>query len=124
MYAHRWGYGVKARCDNVVYCQTNVMLAIPQLRPLRQLGCPFTTRAAGMERLGITCYVAKISEDNAPSLALFCDKLGFVVAKRLAPFKEIHVVAGPTQGLTQRLRTVLAGGVADGDIVYSVDHFG
>ena len=47
--------------------------------------------------------MAKISDDNAASLALFEGKLGFVTAKKLAPFHETHLVAGPAQGLPARL---------------------
>lgn len=42
--------------------------------------------------LGIDIFVAKISDSNAPSLALFTDKLGFRVAKKLSFFEETHLV--------------------------------
>ena len=56
----------------------------------------------GMERRGVAAAVAKISAGNAPSLALFA-KLGFVVAKRVPAFDVVHLVAGPAQGLRERV---------------------
>ena len=46
----------------------------------------------GASALGLRRFVAKISEDNAPSLALFSQKLGFREARRVAAFKEVHLV--------------------------------
>lgn len=43
--------------------------------------------------LGIGLFVAKISEDNAASLALF-SRLGFVEAARVPAFREVHLVRG------------------------------
>jgi len=63
-----------------------------------------------MERRGVRAAVAKISDDNAPSLALFA-KLGFVEARRLPAFGEVHLVAGPAQGLRERVYAMTA---ADG----------
>jgi RimJ/RimL family protein N-acetyltransferase len=45
----------------------------------------------GAERLGVRGFVAKISEDNAASRALFAG-LGFVEAKRVPAFAEVHCV--------------------------------
>lgn len=45
----------------------------------------------GAERLGLRRFVAKISEGNAPSRALFA-QLGFREAKRVAAFEEVHLV--------------------------------
>lgn len=56
-----------------------------------------------MVHLGITCFVAKISTSNDASIRLFTDKLGFVEAKRFDAFGEVHLVAGPAQGLRERL---------------------
>lgn len=50
--------------------------------------------------------VAKISESNAPSLALFADRLGFVECKRLACFQEVHLVCGPAQDLRGRIYAI------------------
>jgi len=61
----------------------------------------------GMERRGVAAAVAKISAGNAPSLALFA-KLGFVVAKRVPAFDEVHLVAGPAQRLRERVYDVTA----------------
>ncbi len=49
----------------------------------------------GRRVLGIHTFVAKISVDNAPSLALFTQRLGFVEASRLPAFGEVHLVRGP-----------------------------
>lgn len=58
----------------------------------------------GMESsLGITTFVAKISEDNEASINLFTNKLGFVEAKRIKAFGEVHLVCGPKQGLKERV---------------------
>jgi GNAT superfamily N-acetyltransferase len=46
----------------------------------------------GATALRLRRFVAKVSEDNAPSLTLFTAKLGFTVAKRVAAFKEVHLV--------------------------------
>ena len=43
----------------------------------------------GAERLGVRGFVAKIAEDNAASRALFAG-LGFVEAKRVPAFAEVH----------------------------------
>jgi hypothetical protein len=52
---------------------------------------------AARENLGIQAFVAKISDSNAASIALFTEKLRFVEVKKLAPFHEIHFVSsGPT----------------------------
>lgn len=48
----------------------------------------------GRRNLDISCYVAKITASNAPSIALFSHKLGFTEAKRVAAFDEVHLV-GP-----------------------------
>ena len=45
----------------------------------------------GAEGLGLRRFVAKISEGNAPSRALFA-RLGFSVARRVAAFEEVHLV--------------------------------
>jgi ribosomal protein S18 acetylase RimI-like enzyme len=57
----------------------------------------------GMEKLGITTFIAKISEDNAASINLFTSKLGFVEAKRIKAFEEVHLVCGPKQRLKERV---------------------
>ena len=44
----------------------------------------------GAEALGLRRFVAKVGEQNAPSLALFA-KLGFREAKRVAAFEEVHL---------------------------------
>lgn len=46
----------------------------------------------GATALGLRRFVAKISEDNAASLALFTQKLGFREARRVAAFQEVHLV--------------------------------
>lgn len=56
-----------------------------------------------MEKLGISTYVAKITDTNDASIALFTHKLGFVEAKRLKAFGEVHLVAGPAQSLRERI---------------------
>ena len=45
----------------------------------------------GATALGLRRFVAKISEDNAPSLALFVHKLGFREVRRVAAFGEVHL---------------------------------
>jgi hypothetical protein len=58
----------------------------------------------GATALRLRRFVAKVSEDNAPSLALFTAKLGFTVAKRVAAFKEVHLVlevGEPAEGAAQ-----------------------
>jgi RimJ/RimL family protein N-acetyltransferase len=58
----------------------------------------------GATALRLRRFVAKVSEDNAPSLALFTVKLGFTVAKRVAAFKEVHLVlevGEPAEGAAQ-----------------------
>lgn len=46
----------------------------------------------GQRVLGIDIFVAKISEDNAASIALFTKRLGFVEATRVPAFGEVHLV--------------------------------
>jgi RimJ/RimL family protein N-acetyltransferase len=46
----------------------------------------------GATALGLRRFVAKISEDNAASLALFTQRLGFREARRVAAFQEVHLV--------------------------------
>ena len=46
----------------------------------------------GATALGLRRFVAKVSEDNAASLALFTRKLGFREARRVAAFQEVHLV--------------------------------
>ena len=68
-----------------------------------------------MERRGVRVAVAKVGEANAPSLALFA-KLGFVEARRLPFFGEVHLVAGPAQGLRERVYAMTAAaGYAEAD---------
>ena len=45
----------------------------------------------GATALGLRRFVAKISEDNAASLALFTRRLGFREARRVAAFQEVHL---------------------------------
>lgn len=46
--------------------------------------------------LGVTGFIAKIINKNAPSLNLFTS-LGFVVFKEVAVFKEVHYVLNAQQ---------------------------
>ncbi|RYG47882.1 hypothetical protein EON67_08135 [archaeon] len=48
-------------------------------------------------------FVAKISNSNSASVNLFAHKLGFVEAKRIAAFEEVHLALGPAQGLERML---------------------
>ena len=68
-----------------------VMIAEPSLR---RRGYAAEAVAAllryGAEALSLRYFIAKISADNAPSLALF-EKLGFAVAKRVPAFEEVHM---------------------------------
>ena len=45
------------------------------------------------EHLGVTTLVAKVNDDNAPSLNLFTSKLGFRVVKEVRVFGEVHLAA-------------------------------
>lgn len=56
-----------------------------------------------MERLGVSTFIAKISDCNAASLALFKTRLGFVECKRVPAFGEVHLVCGPAQDLRGRI---------------------
>lgn len=47
----------------------------------------------GRRHLHAGIFVAKISEGNVESLALFTKKLGFVEVKRVAAFEEVHLVS-------------------------------
>jgi RimJ/RimL family protein N-acetyltransferase len=58
-----------------------------------------------MEHLRISTFVAKITDSNAASIALFA-KLGFIEAKRIAAFEEVHMVCGPAQGLRERVHAI------------------
>ena len=62
--------------------------ALTRYEPTQHLPCP---RSAASATLGVTTFVAKISDGNAPSLRLF-QSLGFVVAKAVPAFGETHVV--------------------------------
>lgn len=42
-------------------------------------------------RLGARSFVAKVADDNAPSLALFTARLGFAEARRVPAFCEVHL---------------------------------
>ena len=70
-----------------------VMIAEPEYR---RRGCARRAVEAlmwyGAASLNLLRFVAKISEDNAPSLALFTEKLGFRVARRVPAFQEVHLV--------------------------------
>ncbi len=52
----------------------------------------------GATALGLRRFVAKISEDNAASLALFTQRLGFREARRVAAFQEVHLVLEVGEG--------------------------
>lgn len=49
----------------------------------------------GRQHLGVREYVAKVADDNAPSLRLFQDRLQFVEVKRVAAFGEVHLRGPP-----------------------------
>lgn len=90
--------------SNAVCAEIMVMIASSAAR---RRGCAVAAVAAllryAMEHCAVEAFVAKISEDNAASLSLFTDRLGFAEAKRLPCFAEIHLVCGPAQGLRERV---------------------
>ncbi|KEG07977.1 putative N-acetyltransferase [Trypanosoma grayi] len=43
-----------------------------------------------MDRLGASCFIAKIIATNTPSIQLFTTKLGFCVLKEVSVFNEVH----------------------------------
>ena len=45
--------------------------------------------------LGVSLFVAKISESNTASLALFSGALGFVESLHVPAFREVHLMRGP-----------------------------
>jgi hypothetical protein len=66
----------------------------------------FTDRRqpAGITALGATSFVAKISDDNQPSLAMFQGKLGYVLHCKEPDFEETHVEFIVTDHSIERLR--------------------
>ncbi len=56
-----------------------------------------------MEHLGLTTFVAKITQSNKSSISLFTEKLGFVLVKSIADFEEDHFVAGPGQRIKETI---------------------
>jgi RimJ/RimL family protein N-acetyltransferase len=52
----------------------------------------------GATALGLRRFVAKVSEDNTASLALFTQRLGFREARRVAAFQEVHLVLEVGEG--------------------------
>jgi RimJ/RimL family protein N-acetyltransferase len=52
----------------------------------------------GRRVLGVSTFVAKVSTSNAPSLALFTQRLGFAEAARVPAFDEVHLVHGRDWG--------------------------
>ncbi len=60
--------------------------------------------SAGIDHLGVTSFVAKISDDNAPSLALFQSKLGFAIAHVEPAFQETHLRLEVTPDAVASLR--------------------
>ena len=52
----------------------------------------------GATALGLRRFVAKVSQDNAASLALFTQRLGFREARRVAAFQEVHLVLEVGEG--------------------------
>ncbi len=62
-------------------------------------------------RLGVRRFVAKISDANAASLALFTHKLGFRVARAMPHFEETHLALDVDEagtGLGPRAEIVVA----------------
>ena len=79
-----------------------LLLTIPSFKQVPTVLIPARV-LPGIEHLGISTFIAKISESNAASLALFVGRLGFAECKRIAAFGEVHLVCGPAQGLRQRV---------------------
>ena len=73
----------------------------------------------GRQRLGARVFVAKISDTNAPSLALFA-RLGFREARRVAAFGEVHLMRvvgdGEAAGVECRIECVEHAGAGLGEM--------
>jgi RimJ/RimL family protein N-acetyltransferase len=60
--------------------------------------------AYGVKFLAVTKFRVKIGENNAASLALFSEKLGFAEVSRSAVFKEVTLELAVEGEVAQRLR--------------------
>jgi len=72
--------------------EVSVMVAVPAARR-RGLAAEAVAAATAFAaaRLGARSFVAKVADDNAPSLALFTTRLGYVEARRVPAFAEVHL---------------------------------
>lgn len=84
--------------------------------------CCLTLAPAGRRHLGITAFVAKISEANAPSIELFTKKLGFAEVKRVAAFEEVHLARLAPEPLSDASTSDGAGGCGPPYAEESVTH--
>ena len=77
--------------DDPKCAEIMVMVADPRCRR-RGLGkeAVLLMMQYGIVHLGVTSYVAKISTNNAPSMSLFENKLGYVETARIEDFEEVH----------------------------------
>jgi len=114
--ARRRGFAVEAVAALLRYCKRartrGARYALPPCAAPAHLASHRRRRRrrrrAGMEHLGVRTAVAKISASNAPSLALFQQRLGFVESRRLPCFEEVHLAAGAAQGLRERVDALTA----------------
>lgn len=64
---------------------------------------------AGISALGATSFVAKISDSNEPSLAMFQHKLGYTLHCKEPDFEETHVEFSVTDHSMETLRDACPG---------------
>ncbi|KIY98693.1 N-acetyltransferase 9-like protein [Monoraphidium neglectum] len=78
--------------DDRLAGEVEIMVAEPESRR-KGMACEALRlfMAYVVRELGVTRFIAKIGEDNAPSLALFEGQLGFKEVRRVQVFKEVHL---------------------------------
>jgi hypothetical protein len=112
-----WGQGHTADTTLHLLTRRLAWFVPPSLPPSLPRPLPRTRARVGRRHLGITAFVAKISEANAPSIELFTQKLGFVEVKRVAAFEEVHLARLAPAPLADS--SSAAGGGAGGGLAYA-----
>lgn len=60
---------------------------------------------AAQQVLDISTFIVKITESNVASISLF-QSVGFMEAKRLAVFEEVHLILGPAQNAPDKIEAL------------------